>query len=388
MSITLLSNIILSFIITYAVIPPIVRVSKAKNLMDVPDQRKLNKTVIPTLGGVAIFIGVNISTLVFLPNIRLTELRFLYAAIIMMFFTGLKDDLLIISARKKLMVQIAASTLLVVLGGFQITQAYGLGGISEFSPWVSIPLSIMVFLFLINAVNLIDGIDGLAAGIGVLVSATVGVWFYMTGFIGYAIISTALAASLLAYLRFNLWGNSNKIFMGDTGSLILGVLLGAIMIKFNELNVLTANPFHFQQAPLFVVAMLIVPITDTLRVFAVRIYHKKSPFSPDNNHIHHLLIKAGLSHIAATAFLIGYTALFALLALTFQLYINISVSFILLLSMSFSAIGWLNYKSKQYQKNQEKATEEESSKIIRLLPLGTKVAEEPGKLSKKKLLKV
>ncbi len=356
--------------------------------MDVPDQRKLNKTVIPTLGGVAIFIGVNISTLVFLPNIRLTELRFLYAAIIMMFFTGLKDDLLIISARKKLMVQIAASTLLVVLGGFQITQAYGLGGISEFSPWVSIPLSIMVFLFLINAVNLIDGIDGLAAGIGVLVSATVGVWFYMTGFIGYAIISTALAASLLAYLRFNLWGNSNKIFMGDTGSLILGVLLGAIMIKFNELNVLTANPFHFQQAPLFVVAMLIVPITDTLRVFAVRIYHKKSPFSPDNNHIHHLLIKAGLSHIAATAFLIGYTALFALLALTFQLYINISVSFILLLSMSFSAIGWLNYKSKQYQKNQEKATEEESSKIIRLLPLGTKVAEEPGKLSKKKLLKV
>ncbi|MGQ7868570.1 glycosyltransferase family 4 protein [Sunxiuqinia sp. sy24] len=383
MSITLLSNIILSFILTYVAIPPIVKVSKAKNLMDVPDQRKLNKTVIPTLGGVALFIGVNISTLIFLPNIMLTELRFLYAAIIMMFFIGLKDDLLIISARKKFMVQIAASTLLVVLGGFRITQAYGLAGISELSPWVSIPLSIVVLLYLINAINLIDGIDGLAAGIGVVVSATLGVWFYMTGFMGYAIICTALAASLLAYMRFNLWGNTNKLFMGDTGSLILGVLLGAIVIKFNELNVLTAAPFYFQQAPLFVVALLIVPITDTLRVFAVRIYNKKSPFAPDNNHIHHLLIKAGLSHIAATCFLVGYTIMFALFALTAQMYIDISINFVLLLAMSFSAVGWINYKSKQYQKTQNKDTESESTKVIRLLPIGSKVNEGPIRFRRK-----
>lgn len=368
MDLTLLLNIVVSFIITYLVIPPIVRVSKAKNLMDVPDERKLNTIVIPTLGGVGVFIAFNISTLIFLPDIKLTELRFLYAAIIMMFFIGLKDDLLVISARKKFLIQIAASVLLVVMGDFRITHAYGLLGITELNYWISVPLTTVALLFLINAINLIDGIDGLAAGIGVLVCSILGVWFFAIGTMSYAVICTSLAASLLAFMRFNLWGGKNKIFMGDTGSLILGIALGAIAIRFNEINAFVSQPFYFKYAPLFVIGLLIVPITDTVRVFAIRIYRKKSPFSPDNNHIHHLLIKAGLPHFAASCLLFGYTIFFTLLALTLQLYVDITTGFIVLLTASFSAVAIINLKSKQIQA----AKAGESVKVIRLLPLGVK----------------
>ncbi len=344
--------------------------------MDIPNQRKLNTVVIPTLGGIGIFIGVNISTLIFLPDIKLTELRFLYAAIIMMFFIGLKDDLLVISARKKFLVQIAASLLLVVMGGFQITNAYGLLGMNELSPWFGIPLTVLIFLFLINAINLIDGIDGLAAGIGVLTCSVTGLWFYEVGALGYAIISTAVAASLMAFMRFNLFSDKNKIFMGDTGSLILGVILGVIVITFNELNASVAQPFYFKYAPLVVIGLLIVPITDTIRVFAIRIYHNKSPFSPDNNHIHHLLIKAGLTHLIASCLLFGYTIFFTLLALTFQLYVDITTGFFLLLASSFLAVAAINFKSKQIQA--AKSGKAQAVKIIRLLPVEAKVERRPN----------
>ncbi len=349
--------------------------------MDVPNQRKLNTVVIPTLGGVGIFIGVNISTLIFLPDIKLTELRFLYAAIIMMFFIGLEDDLLVISARKKFLVQVAASFLLVVMGDFQITHAYGLFGINELPTWFGIPLTVLIFLFLINAINLIDGIDGLAAGIGVLVCSVTGLWFYGVGALGYAIISTAVAASLLAFMRFNLFSDKNKIFMGDTGSLILGVILGVIAITFNELNASVAQPFHFNHAPLMVIGLLIVPVTDTIRVFAIRIYHKKSPFSPDTNHIHHLLIKAGLPHLAASCLLFGYTIFFTMLALTLPLYVDITTGFVLLLASSFLAVAAIHFKSKQIEA--AKSEEAQSIKIIRLLPVEAKVGDRRSNLRRK-----
>ena len=371
MNISLLSNIITSFFLTYMVIPPIVRVSLARNLMDVPNHRKLNKTVIPTLGGVAIFIGLNLSSILFVPNKSMPELRFLYAGVILMFFIGLKDDLLIISARKKLAVQILAALLIVVLGKFQITQLYGFASINYLNGWLSIPLSVMVVLFLINAINLIDGIDGLASGIALLFSSLLGIWFYLSGFTGYGVVCMALAGSLLAFLRFNLWGGKNKIFMGDTGSLILGIFMAALIIKFNELNVAAPSPFHIKQAPLIALALLIVPITDTLRVFTVRIFQKRSPFSPDMNHIHHLLIKARLTHIQASSFLIAYSIFFLLLALTIQNYLNITVGFFLILGLSFSFVGLIKRKSTFVNAEEEPPSVLENGriKIIQLHPI-------------------
>ena len=366
MSILLFSNIITSFLITYLAIPPIIRVSNAKHLFDVPNHRKLNKTVVPTLGGISIFIGLTLSSFIFLENTPMPEGRFLFAAIVMMFFTGLKDDLLIISAKKKLMVQIAASLLLVILGKFRITHTYELASISHLNDWFSIPLSVLIILFVINSINLIDGIDGLAAGVSLLISSVLGGWFYMAGFVNYGIICLALAGSLLAFLRFNLWGGKNKIFMGDTGSLILGILLAAVVIKFNELNFSAPYPFHFNQAPVMALALFIVPVTDTIRIFTIRIYQKKSPFSPDMNHIHHLLIKSGLSHIQASSFLVAYTGLFILMALTMEPYLNITLGFPLLLALSFAMAGIIYKKSKQAEERATVIASDEPGIIIRL----------------------
>ncbi|HKJ41663.1 MAG TPA: MraY family glycosyltransferase [Sunxiuqinia sp.] len=364
MNIALLSNIITSFFLTYLSIPTIVKVSNAKNLMDVPDHRKLNKTVVPTLGGIAIFIGLTLSSMLFLPEKTLPGLRFLFVGITMMFFIGLKDDILIIAARKKLIVQIVAALILVVMGNFQIHHFYGILDTYYINNWISIPLTTVIVVYLINAMNLIDGIDGLAGSIGLLVSASLGTWFYVAGFIAYGIICTAMAGSLLAYLRYNLWGGKNKVFMGDTGSLILGIFLAAMTIKFNELNIKAPVAMQIKQAPIIALALLIVPITDTLRVFTIRIIQKRSPFSPDMNHIHHLLIKSGLTHIQATSFLVAYTVLFLLIGLTLQNYLNVTANFLLMLVLSFAMVGYL--KKRYTEDNQSLKIDESGVKIIKL----------------------
>lgn len=362
-----------SFLLTYLSIPPIVRISNEKHLFDEPNSRKLNKTAIPTLGGVSIFIGVSLGATLFLGSLHFFELRYIFAALIMLFFIGLKDDILVISARKKLMVQIAAAIILVTLGNVEITNLSNLFFLNQISPWISIPLSFMLLLFIINAMNLIDGIDGLASGITILVSGVLGSWFFVSGHIQYAILSFAIAGSLLAFLRFNLWGGDNKIFMGDTGSLILGGLLGILVIQFLNLNIAAPTLVKMQNAPAFVLSLLIVPVTDTLRVFTIRIYQKRSPFSPDMNHIHHLLIRSGMKHIQASSFLVLYTAFFAAFTLATATYLSSTISFVLVLGMSFGAIALL-------KKRTDKITERREQQIRltrQILSTGLPLQEDP-----------
>lgn len=347
MNLTILLNLLTSFMLAYFTIPSIVRISNTKHLFDVPDHRKLNKVVVPTLGGVAIFLGFVLSTLLFLSNQTEFNFRYLFAALIMMFFIGIKDDIMVLSAKRKLVVQIMATLLLVLPGHFQITNFYGIFNIHEAPQWLGISMSFLFILFIMNAVNLMDGIDGLAAGISVVVSSTLGTWFYFTGHPDYGTACFALAGALLAFLRFNLWGGANKVFMGDTGSLLLGTFLAAMSIKFMNLNQAVSGDFYVRYAPVFIAGLLIVPITDTTRVFFIRIREKRSPFSPDMNHLHHLLIKSGLSHIQASSFLICYTVLFALLALSMQQYLNSTFAILLLPALSFACVGAIARRKKR-----------------------------------------
>lgn len=341
----LTSATLLSFLLTFLVIPSIVNVSNAKKLFDEPNGRRLNKVVVPTMGGIAIFIGFSVSSILFLGKDSPHELRYLFVTIIMMLFIGIKDDILVISPAKKFMVQITAALILVLLGNFRIVHTYELFSATTLNEWISIPLSVLVILFLINAFNLIDGIDGLAGGLALFASLALGSWFMLTGRFNSAVLCLALCGSLAAFLYYNLRGGKNKIFMGDTGSLILGVFLAAMVIRFNELNEATTSPYRFSQAPLIALAFMIVPVTDTLRVFAIRIKNKRSPFSPDMNHFHHLLIQSGLNHIQATCFLLGYTISFTALALAFSYFnLNLSFTFPLLPALSFSIVGLIYYR--------------------------------------------
>ncbi|MDP2335992.1 MAG: MraY family glycosyltransferase [Bacteroidota bacterium] len=311
-----LIGFILGFGIVYVTIPPIIRVSITKHLYDTPNSRKASKVIVPTLGGVAIFIGFILSTIIATDGYNFPELKYLIAAIILMFFVGLKDDLVEISAYKKLLIQLAAASMLIVLGNFRFTNLQGVFGFHEINYPISFAITLFAMIALINAFNLIDGIDGLASGLCILISVVFGSWFLLAGHQEYGIMCFSLAGTLIAFFIFNVFGKKHKIFMGDTGSLILGVIMVVLVIKFNELNIQLA-PYAIRNAPVISIGILIIPVIDTLRVFFIRISEGRSPFSPDMNHIHHTCLKLGHSHLKATLMIVSVNIIF--IALTFAL---------------------------------------------------------------------
>jgi UDP-N-acetylmuramyl pentapeptide phosphotransferase/UDP-N-acetylglucosamine-1-phosphate transferase len=322
---------IISFVLVIATIPPILRVSHAKKLFDSFEERKIHTGVIPPMGGVAIFIGFTISSIVATDGISFDGLKYIIASVILMFFIGLKDDLLTISARKKLVVQIMAAVVLVVLGNIRFTSLQGILTIYEIEYFPSVFLSVFIIVVIINAFNLIDGIDGLASGIGMLVASTFGVWFYLSGYIQFAILSFALVGSLAGFFLFNVFGHKNKLFMGDTGSLIIGLVISSLVVKFTEFNIDKLIPFSLNAAPALAFAVIIVPLIDTIRVMTIRIWNKKSPFVADNNHIHHKCLKLFSSHLKVTILIVSMNALIIAIAYSLSLsHINVNFQFFLI----------------------------------------------------------
>lgn len=295
-----MQNIILSFLTSLVVvifgIPSIITVAKQKGLYDKPDHRKLHVNKIPRLGGLAIIAGFSIAVSIWgLPTEIASRLQYMQAALIILFFSGLKDDIVMLTPIKKLMSQLFATALVVIGEDIRITSFYGLFGVSELAVWVSYILSIFTIVVITNAFNLIDGIDGLAGGLGFIISVTFGLWFNFIDQVGWSIISFSLAGALIGFLVFNF--NPAKIFMGDAGSLCTGFLLSIMAIQFIEFNRPEVQNFYkITTAPVIAIAILVIPLYDTLRVFTIRLLKKKSPFSADRNHMHHVLLNTGLGH--------------------------------------------------------------------------------------------
>ena len=216
------------------------------------------------------------------------------------------------------MVQICASLILVAMGNFKVDNFYGIFGIHQIPYFVSIPLTVFIFIAIINAINLIDGIDGLAGGISLIAGVGFGIWFILNDHFSFGCLAFAMSGSLLGFLRFN-FSKTSKIFMGDTGSLIIGYLLSIFAVEFLSLNVGYKNDSQaYFNAPIIVMVLLIVPIFDTLRVFIVRIVKGGSPFVADRNHMHHILIDSGLNHFWASFTLWMITILNTALFFTFH----------------------------------------------------------------------
>ncbi len=319
-----------ALLIAITSIPVIIKVSDLKNLYDQPDQRKLHTRKTPALGGIGIFAGLIMSLLFFGNFVSFPQINVIACAVIIMFFTGLKDDILVISPFKKFMSQFFAALLLVTFGHFEVQNFYGFLGIHELPFFISHGISIIFIIAIINGFNLIDGIDGLCGTIGVIVSITFGSIFLLHNDPGYALLAFSLAGALSGFLFFNF--PPARIFMGDTGSLIVGLVCSLLAIHFLNTNGAYHNSPVALQAPVAVIfGIMIVPIFDTLRVFTIRIAKGRSPFSPDRNHLHHMIIDSGMSHLQATITL-------ALLNLSFVLmvfYLNfIGNLYLIILSLS------------------------------------------------------
>jgi UDP-N-acetylmuramyl pentapeptide phosphotransferase/UDP-N-acetylglucosamine-1-phosphate transferase len=305
-----LLSFLISCFLAIVSIPIIINLSNLLNLTAKPGFRSSHQTETPTLGGISLFASTLIAFFLWphseeIIDSNLTSLSMV--GLIILFFLGLKDDILALDSAKKLIVQIIATLTLVVMGGFKVDYLYGIFGWYFIPDYVSIPLTIFIFISLINAINLIDGIDGLAGGISLIAALWFGVWFLLNQHYTFACLAFSLSGALLGFLRFN-FSNTSKIFMGDTGSLVVGFLLSFFTIEFLRLNVSYRNdPNAFFNAPIIVMVVLIVPIFDTLRVFIVRLINGRSPFKADRNHVHHILIDNGLNHLWASVTLWSVT---------------------------------------------------------------------------------
>jgi len=332
----LLLGFFFSFLITYLAIPTIIKISRRKNLMDEPGARSSHLRKIPNLGGIAIFFSLGVCAPIFAYEL-FDRYKFLFASFIILFFVGVMDDIMVLRAYKKLLAQILVSSLLVIGSDVRIRNLFGLFGVYEINYYVSILFSILTFIILINAFNLIDGIDGLAGSYSVVTSALFGVSFFRLGNHNdpLVILCAIIIAASLGFLIYNLSNKrSSKIFMGDTGSMILGFLLAFTGISFIEIFIAKRDDvfYHLQSAPVIAVAILILPIIDTLTVIITRIYHKKSILSPDKNHIHHRLLNLGLTHKRSTAYIIAYFLLIVTVAYFLRHFdINLLLVFIMIL---------------------------------------------------------
>jgi len=295
-------TIVLAFLwallVSIYAVPSIRHVAHKKNLLDQPNHRTIHEMLTPRLGGIAIFAGF-ISSLTIFGNIE-SGVQQLIAGCFIIFFVGVKDDLVNVSVFKKFFLQLLATSIVVFMTDIRISGFQGLFGIYEIDPNLSYPLTFIIMIGLTNAINLIDGLDGLAGSIVVTIALSFGTYFFLSGDMAFTFVAFALAGSVIGFLRYNMFKAS--IFMGDTGSLVCGFIIATMAIYFVESRVYTSGPA-------IAIGILIIPIFDTLRVFVLRMFKGVSPFHPDKNHIHHKLLSYGMSQLSVVFILVSLNLL-------------------------------------------------------------------------------
>jgi UDP-N-acetylmuramyl pentapeptide phosphotransferase/UDP-N-acetylglucosamine-1-phosphate transferase len=365
----ILGTFLTGFVITLVLIPVIIMLSKKYKLMDDPtldkEQRKMHKDPIPTLGGVGIFIGFIIATgawMVIYGNLMILSIAI---SLIILFVTGIFDDLTDLRASLKFLIQIGTAILVASFGLI-------IDPVNIFFESINLPVffqyafSVFLIVGLTNAFNLIDGIDGLAGGLSFMNAVVLGILLLVVRHdMAFAFIAFGFAGALLGFLKYNF--NPAKIFMGDTGSLIIGFLmsvLGIVLIKYSD-GAATLEPIEIRGLTIIVFGILLLPVYDTLRVFAERMLKKTSPFKPDKTHVHHLLIETGSNHKKAAIILYVANAIIILMAyLLKDINPAIAIPFLFILasvlSESINLKRWTIAlaKGKQAEKESEKLSDE------------------------------
>lgn len=344
----------ISILLTLFIIPQIIRVSMAKGLFDRPNERKIHKGVISRLGGVAflpvilltvgiIMVGPSTFSFNCPPGFNdcfmndLPEIMVLIASMIIMFLTGVLDDLMGLKYGMKFIAQIIAA-ILIVAAGVYITEYYGLFGLYHTGDIIGRIITGFLIVYIVNSFNLIDGIDGLAAGLGVITLAYYGMVLFAGGLFFFSVISWIAAGSVAAFWCFNVFGSvkkHTKIFMGDVGSLSIGMFIAFLSVIIVH-HPSIADGVNEQVSPdplIIALSPMILPLMDVIRVFCIRISKGKSPFLPDKRHIHHRLMESGFTMKTAMATLIVFQI--AIMAFNLQMANVVSINWILCADLGF-----------------------------------------------------
>jgi UDP-N-acetylmuramyl pentapeptide phosphotransferase/UDP-N-acetylglucosamine-1-phosphate transferase len=284
--------------------PAIINVARSKNLMDASDARSSHSGNIPNLGGIGIYLSIVVAITIIGAVLDTKSLLLILGSITLLFFLGLKDDIMVLSPRKKFTGQLLAALLLIIFTDTRIAGLSGIMGVTIMPYWLSVLFTLCVYVLIINAFNLIDGVDGLAGALALMASFSFGFVFYRYGDISMVVLAAASVGAIIPFLYFN-FSRRNKMFMGDTGSMILGFIIAVFAVRFIDSSEALVSRIYSASSPILVLAFLFFPLLDTLRIFFIRLaIHKKSPFSADKNHIHHRFLSAGFSHTQTTVMIV------------------------------------------------------------------------------------
>ena len=307
---------ILAFFTAQWLIPQAIRFAHRFQLVDHPDQRKQHIKSTPILGGVSIFVSavftLSLTSLLLYnyPNIDLDfKIVFgLFSAVSLMVFFGLKDDIFDVSPFEKVIFQIITALFVIISCEIRIDNFDGLFGIYELPTIFSYVFSVFVFVTVVNAFNLIDGIDGLSASVGLISTLCFGLFFFLNDLVIQAVIMFCYSGALASFLIFNF---KKRLFLGDNGSMSLGVVISfgifSVITITNGTNLVGESGYFISNASVIVLSLISFPLLDTIRVFCIRLMQGKSPFLPDRNHLHHHLTNLKLSHIESTMLVVVYT---------------------------------------------------------------------------------
>lgn len=286
--------------------PRLVKIALLKNIVDNPDARKLQRTPVPVLGGVAVFFGVVIAIGCMSSVVDCSGLPVVIMAMMAMLYTGTMDDILSLSPGLRFVIEIVVVLLLIFVGGYCIDDFHGLWNIGRFSYWYAVPLTVVAAVGIINAINLVDGVNGLSSGYCIMACLIFGTLFFVAGEAPMTILAAVSVGALIPFFLHNVFGKTSKMFIGDGGTLVMGVVMSVFVIVILQNGSRVAayvNP-NVGLVP-FTLAVLSVPVFDTLRVMSTRILKGTSPFRPDKTHLHHMFIDLGCSHVATTLAILG-----------------------------------------------------------------------------------
>lgn len=358
----------IAFFTALWLIPQMIRFAYRFALVDCPNSRKHHIKSTPVLGGLSIFISVFFAftfVSLLLNNSPIIDLDFktvfgLFSAVALMVFFGLKDDIFDVSPFEKIVFQILTALLIIISCEIRIQNFDGLFGIYELPLLFSYVFSVFVFVVVVNAFNLIDGIDGLSASIGLISTLSFGVFFFLGDLVIQSLIMFCFSGALLSFLVFNF---KKKMFLGDNGSMSLGVVVAfgvfSLITATHDTNLLAAETNYFiNNAIVIVLALISFPLLDTIRIFCVRLMSGKSPFMPDRNHLHHHLIDLNFSHFNSTLLIVIYTIIITGVALALRSW-DITIHFfgVLFLSSLIYLITWLPKKHLSTKNNFKNLTD-------------------------------
>ena len=344
-------NIILalltSFAISYLIIPKLISFASRYRLSDVAGKRSAHKGSVPIFGGVAFFFSIIACLILYFD---FSNIIFLSGAIVIVFFVGMLDDLLGLSPIKKLLGQLISISIIIFLANLKISSFYGVWGIYELPEFISVLFTAFVFIVIINSMNLIDGIDGLAAGIGSISALCFGLLAFYMNKIEISILAFSLLGSLLAFLKYNF--HPAKIFMGDTGSLLIGLVLSILAVNLINSGIKTDFITFPNKGPFIAISFLSLPLFDSLRIFVSRLLRGKHPLHPGKGHIHHALLRLGFGHKKTSIILYVYFLLLIILTY-FLLPLNINLAILFFAIVNFCCLYLPFYFYRVHNKTKE-----------------------------------